>query len=120
MPKIPVLFKMLIGFINKNCQCRLDVDYEENYATDSEEDSDELNLDDFNGDEPEDIWEEDFESNYSSHLDEIDEIKHFKSCIQKLQTEEPNVYAQLMSTVPVDELTNLDQNMTKAIEMLEN
>jgi len=48
------------------------------------------------------MWEEDFESNYSSKLDEIDEIKHFKASVQKLQNEQPNVYSQLMATVAAD------------------
>ena len=50
--------------------------------------------------EHEDIWDEDYGNNYTGKLDDIDEIKYFRECMQYLQKEEENLYKSLVGTIP--------------------
>ena len=119
---LPQIFKLLVNLVKKNAELRTDEDHDENYVTDSEDDEEDIlqkeNLP-FNLNEHEDIWDEDYGNNYTDKLDDIDDIKYFRECMQYMQKEEESLYKSLVGTIPESELLTLDEKMTKAIQMLE-
>ena len=119
---LPQIFKLLVNLVKKNAELRTDEDHDENYVTDSEDDEEDIlqkeNLP-FNLNEHEDIWDEDYGNNYTDKLDDIDDIKYFRECMQYMQKEEESLYKSLVGTIPESELLALDEKMTKAIQMLE-
>lgn len=93
MVKIPEIFKLLIKLINKNADFRLDEEddttQEKLKIMDEDEDFQNFSLDD---DDDDDFWDEAYDDNYCSLLDDVDEISDFKNCIKKLAVEQPVFY----------------------------
>lgn len=84
MEKMPDLFKTAIALVKKNAEERIDEDLDhgkENSSDFSDDEEFDMNdLNNFDSDE-EDFWEEQYDDNYSSALDSIDEISEFKNTI---------------------------------------
>ena len=118
---LPQIFNTIITLVKKNAEVRLDSQNDENYITDSsdDEEDEEAKILNFGFAEAEDIWEEDYGNNYSSKLDDVDDIKYFQECMQYLEKEEPSIYSSLIGLVPPDELAVLQQKMNRAIKLLE-
>ena len=77
----------------------------------NQDDEDDLqNFDDcnFNADDDEDFWEQQYDDNYSSKLDTVDQIGEFKKVITKLSAQQNAFYLSLIQTVTKEELISLD------------
>lgn len=73
MQKYPQIFRVLLKLVRKNAQERLECQPANNlnFDDDNEQDDDDVDALEFGGDD-EDFWQEQYDDNYSSALDEID------------------------------------------------
>jgi hypothetical protein len=76
MQKMPELFKTAMMLVKKNAEERIDdEDMNGKGEKDSDDDEDD-DLENYNFDsDDEDFWEEQYDDNYNSSLDQIDEIR---------------------------------------------
>ena len=100
MGKMPELFKTAIILVKKNAEQRIDEGETngKNELKSLEEEEDDFEDYNFESDD-QDFWEEQYDDNYSSALDSIDEIGEFKKTVEKLRVEQPNFTTQLLASV---------------------
>ena len=66
-----------------------------------------------------DFWEEQYDLNYHSKLDDIGEIADFRRVMELLAREQPGLYQGLISHVENSELVLLNEKMNRAIRFIE-
>ena len=119
LAKVPELFRANLKLVRKNADERLEYDPTSgNILEDDgeeEEDPEEIEFDD----EDDEFWEEQFDDNYDSALDLIDEIADFKQTIERLSQEQNAFYKELVQAVPAEDLAALDDKIQKALEKVE-
>ena len=119
LAKVPELFRANLKLVRKNADERLEYDPTSgNILEDDgeeEEDPEEIEFDD----EDDEFWEEQFDDNYDSALDLIDEIADFKQTIERLSQEQNAFYKELVQAVPAEDLVALDDKIQKALEKVE-
>jgi hypothetical protein len=114
---MPDIFKTVLKLVRKNAEDRLDYDPNAHY----EDDEDDEDPEEFEFDEDDDeFWEEQYDDNYTSALDSIDEIAGFRMVIGKLVTEQPAFYQELINNVSQEDLALTDEKVQKALEKVEN
>lgn len=116
LEKMPDIFKTVLKLVRKSAEDRLDYDPNAHYEDDEEEEeSDEF---DFAEDDDE-FWQEQYDDNYASALDSIDEVAGFKDMITKLAAEQTAFYQELIKAVPQEDLILTEEKIQKALEKVE-
>jgi hypothetical protein len=111
--EVPVLFKVLVSLVTKNCVTRIILNTKgqnnkkELLGLENEEDSEGSDEED-KAEEDEDLmWDEEYTENNVSLLREVNELLGFKEIMEKLNREIPQIYQEMMGTIPKQKLTNL-------------
>lgn len=118
LTKVPDLFRMALKLVRKNADERLDYEHTAGNLLDDDEDEEDPEEIEFDDDDDE-FWEEQFDDNYESALDSIDEIADFKRTIERLSQEQNAFYKELVQSVPAEDLAALDEKIQKALEKVE-
>lgn len=121
MGKMPELFKTAIFLVKKNAEERCDQDEGGKGSNSDFSDDEDINEDDYHFDsDEEDFWEQQYDDNYNSALDSIDEIAEFKNVMERLRVEQNLFCQELLKEVPPEDLAALEEKITKALQKVEN
>jgi hypothetical protein len=101
--RIHELFKVNLKMVKKNADERVqELHPNPHFLDDDYEDSDEP--EEFDFDDDDEFWEEQYDENYNSALDSIDEIAEFKKTIERLNVEQNELYKELIQSIAVEDL----------------